>query len=156
MRPGQRWVRRSIFGRSVIRISLLPGKLAEMMWSDLKPYIEQALIRHPGETLENMDWIRNQIKTQQFLLLQIWDGFELSAVAVLEFVKLVDGKCLHIRYLSGDGLDAWVDQLHEKLTEIAKAHDCEWISLTGRLGWKKALRHLNWNPVAIQLRARVE
>lgn len=126
-----------------------------MLWEDFKEHLELAINEHPGECVERLEDIRRDVKTGKAMVIEIFNGHELLAVGVLEQVELNDGRTLHVRYLQGNGMETWLDELHAKLYELAKAYGCKWISLTGRLGWKKALQRLNWNPIAIQLRAEV-
>jgi len=138
-----------------VSVIAMPPEVANMLWDEFKDHLALAVIEHPGETIEDLERLRTRVRTGTAMILQIWDGLELSAVALIEFQDLRDGKCLHVRYLSGNGMDGWLDELHQRLGEIARVYDCEWIGLTGRMGWRKALAKLDYNPVAIQLRARV-
>lgn len=138
-----------------IQVIVIPGEVANMMWEQFKDHLELAMIQSPTDTAENMEALRTDIRNNKAMLMQIWDGCELVATAVLEFTEYRDGKSLHIRYLGGEGFTVWRDELHERVEEMARAHDCKWISLSGRAGWKRELAGLGFNPVAIELRAEV-
>jgi hypothetical protein len=139
----------------VAKIIPLPPEVGKMLWDSFRDQLELAVMQHPGEHPEDLDALREEVAKGKLMVVQIFEGVEAVAVALLEFVKLRDGSALHVRYLSGNGMGGWLDELHEKLQEIARAYDCQWISLTGRMGWQKELKRLNWNPVAIQMRAEV-
>ena len=129
--------------------------LGSMLWDSFREHLELAVVQHPGESMEDIEHLRGRVRNGSAMVIQIFEGIEPVAIAVVEFLELRDGKALHVRYLSGNGMDGWLDELHAKLGEIARAYHCQWISLTGRMGWKKALSRLGYNPIAIQLRAEV-
>lgn len=136
-------------------IQHLPAGMADMMWEQFKGHLELALIQHPSETVEDLEDLRCRVRSGEAEIIQVFDAMEQLAVALIEFEQFRDGKTLHVRYLQGDRMECWLDMLHARLEEIARLHDCKYISLTGRAGWRKTLRHLGFNPVAIQLRAEV-
>jgi hypothetical protein len=129
--------------------------MVSMMWDSFRDHIELAMATHPGEVAEDLQDLRKDIVAGRAKLLQVWDGVEVIATAVLELQRLRDGDTLHVRYLAGECMDLWLDDLHMKLEQLARQNGCKWISLTGRMGWKRELKRLDYNPVAIQLRAEV-
>ena len=138
-----------------MKVVVLTPEIAVMLWQDFREHLELAVATHPGERPADMEEVRESVKKGQALVLQIYDGMDLLAVAVVEKVEMRDGRCLYVRYLGGERMDEWLDELHARLEEVARVYSCRWIGLTGRMGWKKALAKLGWNPVAIQLRAEV-
>ena len=125
-----------------------------MFWDQFKPYLERATLRTP--TVQPIDErTRAAVRDGRLMLVQVYDAMETQAVAACELVELNDGRSLHVRYLSGENISAWIDELHEGLRVLANANKCKWVTLTGRPGWQKLLKSYRMNPVAITLRAEV-
>lgn len=135
-----------------ISVEALPAEVALALWDASLPLLARAVEEHPGEFPECLDGLRDSVGTGRRMLVHIYEGPALLAVALLEFERLRDGDCLYVRYLGGQRMDEWLHELHARLGEIARAYDCAWVGLTGRLGWRKALAGLGWEPVAIQMR----
>ena len=138
------------------RVRALPPELANMLWPTYLDKIKEAMATHPSETHNSLVELRTDIRKGRALVLQMYEDDEVAAVGVVEIVDQSDGKMLYIRYLAGDGMEYWLDELHELLIEIAGNYGCQWLGLTGRLGWQRALKHLGFEPVAVELRAGVE
>ncbi len=128
-----------------------------MLWEHYREMLELAAIEHPAETPENMAELRARVRRGDALLMGIYEGGVEApvAAAVVEIVETRDGRTLHVRYLAGEGMGQWLDELHARLEEVARGYDCRWISLVGRMGWRRELRRFDFNPVAIHLRAEV-
>lgn len=131
---------------------MLPPEAALMVWDKSLPMLRAAVDAHPGEWPEDLEALRESVELGERLLVHIIDDGELRGVAMLEFVNLTDGKCLHVRYLGGEGMADWLPALHARLREIALAYDCQWMGLIGRCGWKRALANMGWRPMAITMR----
>lgn len=140
-----------------MRAIALTPEIANMLWDDFRGMMELAAIEHPHESPEDIEHLRTLVRQDKAKLIAIVDGLgKVMAAAVCELVEFRDGRSLHVRYLAGEHMGQWLDELHCKLGEVATGYRCEWISLTGRLGWKRELSKLGYNPIAIQLRARVQ
>ena len=126
-----------------------------MMWDQFKPYLLLAVNEHPCESMEDLTGLREDVAEGRAMLVGMYSGAQMVAAGVVELVELSDGRSLHVRYLGGNGMDEWIDELHARLKDVAQEYGCRWISLTGRMGWRKVLKRLDYNPVAIQLRAEV-
>lgn len=140
----------------MIRVLVLPRTVAIELWNTYKPYLLTAVNEHPAETVESLEEIRTDIRKGRALVLQIYEGVELQAVAVVELLDLKDGKSLHVRYLGGNGMDGWLDELSERLDETARFYDCDWVSIIGRLGWARSLKKYDYKPVSMELRKAVK
>lgn len=119
----------------------------------LREYFEMAALEHPAP----FEWSEVEAGMQdgKLMAVGVFDGCGMIAGALLEQVEHRDGRGLHVRYLAGNHMEMWLDEMQERLLEIARAYDCRWLSLTGRPGWRRTLGKMGWNPVAIQLRCEV-
>jgi hypothetical protein len=126
-----------------------------MLWDHFKPYLERATERAGFEAGQINEAAREQVRDGRLMLVHIFDALETQAVAACELVELNDGRSLHVRWLSGSNIEGWIDEIHEGLRTLANANNCKWVTLNGRLGWRKLLKSHGMTPVAITLRAEV-
>jgi hypothetical protein len=138
-----------------VKVVALPPEIAALLWDDCRPHLERAIDEHPGETRECLEELRRSVVGGERMILQIWDAGEVLAVALLEFADMRDGRCLWVRYLGGHRMPEWIDELQRRLAEIGRGYGCAWVGLTGRQGWRKVLTELDWQPMAVQMRARI-
>ena len=68
-----------------------------MLWDSFRDQLQLAVMEHPGEHPEDLDLLREEVAKGNLMVVQIFDGLEAVAVALLEFVKLRDGSSLHVR-----------------------------------------------------------
>lgn len=138
-------------------ITEIPRGFAEVMWESFKPYLERALEDAPLE-IATLGELQREVRSGRLMLLQIADGQGTRAICGIQFVPHRDGsRVCHIAYLSGDSHEMWIDELHQYVWDLARAHSCKWISLTGRPGWRRIIKKFNDNPrvVAVHLMAEV-
>lgn len=137
------------------RYDVIPllGRTALVIWNEFKHYFELAALEHPESV--DMEDVRARVADGRMMSIGIFDGVSMIAGAAVELYDARDGKTLHVRYLAGEHMEMWLEELQARLFEIAAAYGCRWLSLTGRQGWRKRLSNMGWNPVAIQMRCEV-
>jgi len=134
---------------------VLPSGTALELWDSFKPRLIEAVNAHPAESETDLEEVRTDVRRGKATVLQIYEQRKLLAVAVVELLDLSDGRSLHVRYLAGDGMDAWMDKLEARLQDMARDYGCVWVSIIGRLGWYKALKSHGFVAVSMELRKRV-
>jgi len=106
-----------------------------------KPWIEDALEYSNGT--HNFDDVVLGIAESR---MQLWAAPR--GCIVTEIVVYPQKKVLHL-FLAGGKLDQLKD-MNTDITNWAIAHGCTGGTLTGRLGWKKALAPLGWKLINAQ------
>jgi len=106
-----------------------------------KPWIEDALVHSNGT--HNFDDVVLGIAESR---MQLWAAPR--GCIVTEIVVYPQKKVLHL-FLAGGKLDQLKD-MNTDITNWAIAHGCTGGTLTGRLGWKKALAPLGWKLINAQ------
>ena len=79
--------------------------------------------------------------------MQLWPA-ERGGI-VTELAVYPRKRVLHI-FLAGGELDQITD-MHEDVIQWAKAQGCSALTLSGRMGWKKALAPFGWEPTLLTL-----
>ena len=106
-------------------------------WDRCRPWIEAAL-EYSGGT-HTIDDIRKAIEARRMILLA---GARSALVCeVVEYPRL---RALNI-FLAGGELND-VRSFDEHLVALARTLDCQRITISGRHGWERALRHLDYLP----------
>ena len=126
---------------------------ALMFWDQYAEHFERAALEHPEAF--DMAEIRADVAAGKLMTVGIFDGVSMIAGACLELVEMREGKTLHVRYLAGNDMETWLEELQARLREIAAAYGCRWVSLTGRRGWAKRLEVMGYQTVAVQLQCEV-
>lgn len=124
-----------------------------IVWQQFAQYFEMAALEHPEPF--DLEELRAGVASGKFLTVGVFDGEGMLAGALCELTETRQGRSLHVRYLAGNHMEMWLEEMQARLAEIARAYDCRWLSLTGRLGWRKRLAKMGWNPVALQMRVGV-
>lgn len=111
-----------------------------------KPWIEAALER--STFTHNFEDIVNSILTQE---MQLWSGENGCAVTMITVYPRK--KIFHV-FLAGGDLDE-ILEIEKSMVEFAKQNDCDALTLSGRVGWKKVLRDLGWNESFLTLKKEI-
>ena len=114
-------------------LSLWRSRLAEAMETDPQ-----------GSTVEDLE---QGLVSGRYIALEI-DG---SACAVLEMTDDHRGRRLHIAALAGRFMKRWLDTLERTVLRIAREQGAERITLGGRLGWQKQLKHYGFRTESVVL-----
>ena len=111
-----------------------------------KKWIEDAL-EYSGGTHEFKDIVDGVLSGQMHL----WAGENCCTVTL--FTVYPTGKFLHV-FLAGGDLDE-ILEIEKSMSEFAKQSDCDALTLSGRVGWKKVLRDLGWNEQFLTLKKEI-
>ena len=128
---------------------------AMALWPELEPYVEAALARDPFESVTVAEVAEQLADADAQLLLAVDDGDILGAAVVQMFRVSGGGKVIHVLTTAGDKLDRWLDQLVERLVELAGIYDACGVTLSGRPGWTKTLRKYGFKTDHVQMRLEV-
>ena len=104
--------------------------------------MENALA-YSGDTHEIIDVFHAIIRGD----MQLWAAEQ--GCLVTEIIVYPRKKVLHI-FLAGGKLECLTD-MHNDVIEWAKLQGCSALTLSGRMGWKKALERFDWKPAFLTL-----
>jgi len=107
-----------------------------------REWIESALNKG-GDTHSFVDIVDGVLKGT----MQLWAGEK--GCAITEIVVYPNKKVLHV-FLAGGKLEQITD-MQDDAIKWGKTQGCEGMSLSGRPGWKKALKPTGWKQQLITL-----
>ncbi len=127
-----------------MKISLVPSTHVDEVWETVEPFLFKATEMSDGR------WTTNDVlaaaKDEHFhLWVAIEDGV-IVAAATTSFTDYPGKRMLTGQFLGGKRLKDWVGLLDEMLRNWGIANQCAGIELTGRNGWARALKALDWSP----------
>ncbi len=138
-----------------IRVTLVEPASAHQHWQDcFRPMIADALAKSPLSS-DEPHAVLDKIMATQAMLLQIDNGTELLACAVVELAQGKAGPLLHVYAVAGVRMNEWLDTFIDKLRAIAAKLGAVAISMTGRPGWCKELPSYGFQTELITMTARV-
>lgn len=82
---------------------------------------------------------------------QLWEAE--NATVVTQVSDYGDFRCLNV-WLAGGNLDEIIGLL-DAAEDFARYHGCDRIEVTGRMGWKRALKDHGFEPTSIVLEKRI-
>ncbi len=125
------------------------------MWSLYEPYIDAALAQSPAGELDS-DGMRQKLLDGQAFLIEIGNDERVYGYACCEIEELRDGDALHVMTLAGHDMALWVDDLLDYLKVMAVKLECyAGITLSGREGWRRALKDKGFKPLWTVLRCKL-
>ena len=133
-----------------IEILRVPAWLVAEDYEIYKPFIEASL-EYETEAVDAVE-IFHKLRSNQWLCVIVMVAGKLAGLCICEQRKKRKGFALEIMMLSGDGLRWWKDALFTELKVIALAHNCNALTLCGRLGWLPVLKGYGFKPVSQSLR----
>ena len=123
-------------------MTITPVKDWKQHWWKARPYMERVCQRVPGITVDEIYFKLRDDPDYQLLMME--DG---AAVISLE------DDAVHIVSVGGDFRThrAWADDFTAFVLSIAMILNRPKITLCGRKGWRRALKHLGWQVNGEQL-----
>lgn len=112
-----------------------------------KPWIEAAL-EYSGGT-HNYDDIADSVRCAK---MQLWPATK--SCLVTEITQYPRKKVLHI-FLAGGDLSE-IKSMQDDVIRWAKRLDCEALTMTGRIGWSKALKDIGWETRLVLMEKVIE
>ena len=123
----------------------IKGESVEAWWSLVEEYLNAALKYGLGEY--SIEDIKKSCKSKN---MQLWVKFNKEGVQgafVTKIAKYPQKNLLIVILLGGDRFPEWRDEADALLNAFGKEHNCEYIELFGRKGWKKMLADIDYNEI---------
>lgn len=117
--------------------------------------IKQALEKSPRPQ-DNMLNVTDALWDDRAVLYKIMHDDETRGVFVLELVRHKGDRGINVWTMSGKGMDDALDDVLSHIEEVAKLHNCSWITCSGRRGWQRILEPKGYTISTITLEKRVE
>ena len=135
-------------------ISALKIELLDIVWPSVEEHIAMACDKSNGEV--SSEEIKDMAKKGHVLILTISEETNIVATVILETKQFLNGKkVLRVSAAGGTRMPEWVNQLDAALNDIAREQKCDEIYITGREGWVKALKKLNYDRIYTTLSREV-
>ena len=100
-----------------------------------------AAMRHDIDGQSGWD-VCGRLARGEYGLLVVYVHGEIQAVvAVTARISTVGVRALHVVACGGAMLDVWLDKVLDELRSWAQDSNCQRITLCGREGWERVLRH---------------
>ena len=122
----------------------IKGENVEVWWSLVQEYLITALEHGLGEY--SIGDIKESCKSKD---MQLWVKMdrEVQGAFVTKIAKYPQKNLLCVILLGGDKFQEWRDEADALLNAFGKEHNCEYIELFGRKGWKKMLVDIDYNEI---------
>ena len=122
----------------------MKGENVEVWWSLVQEYLITALEHGLGEY--SIEDIKESCKSKD---MQLWVKMdrEVQGAFVTKIAKYPQKNLLCVILLGGDKFQEWRDEADALLNAFGKEHNCEYIELFGRKGWKKMLADIDYNEI---------
>jgi len=127
-----------------MKISLVPPERADDVWGTVEPFLKKATEMSGGRWTTTD--VLEAIKGEHFHLWIAIENSDIVAAATTSFTEYPQKRMLTGQFLGGRRLKDWVGLLDEMLKKWGLANQCAGIELTGRNGWARALKALDWSP----------
>jgi len=79
--------------------------------------------------------------------MQLWPGKD--ALAITQIKTRAGRKVLHVGIIAGCGEE--LEQMEHAVAAWGKTQGCEAMTQTGRIGWRKVLKHRGWHETAVTM-----
>jgi len=119
----------------------------DLYWPSVLPWVEAAA--SDIGSLSVSDWHR-RLETQHAQLWLVRTEEVLTGVIITEIYDTAAGKTCALPIVGGSHLSQSLCVLDE-IESWAKEQGCTRLSGFGREGWVKALKHLGWRPVSVEI-----
>ena len=138
----------------MMQTKILNPQLVDQAWSDIAPFIEDAVDESCGElTVQD---IKRRIEDTTAIALCIINEDMLLAVGILEKIIYPSSKTvLGIICLGGTQMEDWVEAIDHAIVSIAEEQDCHEVRIVGRPGWVKTLKKIGWGQTHVILSKRI-
>lgn len=133
-----------------VELWIIPTADAGETFDKVSPLAQLALDRAYGR-LDASD-VRERLadgRMQLMVFTEKPDGRCLG-VLVTEFVTHPQGQALSIALVGGREMHRWLDRLLE-IERWAKSEGCRWVEVSGRFGWERVLRGLDYQRIHVTL-----
>lgn len=131
-----------------VTIERVPGADILPNWDRIEPHVIRVLARiDSGHSVEDV------LTKLQFGDWMVWSINDYQVIAIVRILIQPQYKTFEIMYFVGHDAKAIIKALEEPFIDFAKEHDCKYVEMHGRLGWKTWLtRMLNFDETFTVLR----
>ena len=137
-----------------MRISLVPPQAAIELWGGVEPMLRKATLMSGGRW--TTDDVLLSVQEERFHLWVAMEDNAVVAAATTSFTDYPQKRMLTGQFLGGKRIKEWVGLLDEMLEKWGRDNHCAGIELTGRNGWARALKALDWAPKFTVMEKRYE
>ena len=129
-------------------VSLIPQEVFDVVAQDASRLLAPSVELSGGR--ESLDTLWYRLTHDYF---QLWMFFDEDNIPEGALVTSIEQhplkKMLNLRFIGGDNLDGWHEELLETLERYAKENGCDGMETVGRFGWKKFLGNFGWETTHI-------
>jgi len=122
----------------MVDITAIKPQEIEQQWDTIKPFISRALEHSLKEY--SADDLKHKMIKGEYLLLGFYDGGKILAIVSAELLTYPRKKIVNIVTAAGSNMDSWLDEWWNAITVLAKEQGADEITVSGRVGWLKALK----------------
>ncbi len=130
----------------------IDGKDTLEFWPELEPYVIEALSYDLYNSI-TLPQLKRQIETGFARTLLCADDDRLLSVTILQLFKNThDERILHVVCTAGQDSNAWLTELIDMLQSMALEQQCDAVTMAGRPGWARKLRHYGFKTDQVHMR----
>ncbi len=130
----------------------IPWDYALKLWSEIEPYIIQAL-EYDLYASTSTEKIKKQVSTGFARVLLCTEGDSIMSATIVQLHRNTkQERVLHVVTTAGTNSTAWMPALVEAWKEIARQEQCDAITLAGRPGWARKMKQFGFRTEQIVMR----
>lgn len=116
-------------------------------WDELGERFDRALEFDPYQ--DGAANILAKIAIEQCLILDVNEG---QAVIAMEVSTGHEVRSMNLVACEGEGVDDWLESALFTCEEIARSQQCDFVSICGRVGWRRKIQKLGYREISTILR----
>ena len=123
----------------------IKGESVETWWPLVEEYLSSALKYGLGEY--SIEDIKKSCKSRD---MQLWVKFNKEGVEgafITKISKYPQKNLLCVILLGGNEFIEWRDEADALLNAFGKEHNCEYVELFGRKGWRNMLKDIDYKEI---------
>ena len=137
---------------SELHCTEIPGDQALEFWSELEPYVIRALAFDIYNTT-TIAKLREQVSTGFARVLVCHGDDQLISATIVQLHRnTLEERILHVVATAGSNVEEWLPILCEGLKDMARAEECDAITMAGRPGWARKLTRYGFKTDQVQMR----
>lgn len=130
-----------------VSVQYIPTNEAPHWWPSLGGFVNKAARRYKADY--SLDDMRRAIGNGDAALFGVFHNLQPVAAIVTSEVVYPKRKIMLIELVGGDDMRVWFDDAVNKLTEYAVAAGYSAIQSTGRNGWSKWAKRVNFRQTSV-------
>ena len=135
-----------------IHCTEINGKDTLEFWPELEPFVIDALSYDLYNSI-TLAKLKHQIETGYARTLLCADDDRLLSVTIIQLFKNThDERILHVVCTAGKDSNAWLTELIDMLQSMAREQQCDAVTMAGRPGWARKLRHYGFTTDQVHMR----